>query len=134
MSVNISNCSFIVNNYNNSNANNPNNNNNSSEMTDNTTNSSNNLNSNKNNNNNYKISVEENRIHIKTKGQRFDWMRFPHLVKLIHEAVLLKGFSFRKAADYCNYNYYEIFNDQAISFATIQGWYTKNPALGVKNT
>ena len=81
-----------------------------------------------NTDNGYAVSVEDDEIHIKSKGKRFDWLKFPHLVKLIHQSVIKYEYSFRKAADFCNFNYSELFTDNPISHSTIQGWYIKNSA------
>jgi len=75
------------------------------------------------------ISFNNNEITIRAAGRRFDWLRFPHLLKLIHETVIKHKFSFRKAADYCNFNYISLFLDNPICPSTIQGWYEPNPAL-----
>jgi hypothetical protein len=77
--------------------------------------------------NSVKVSVDNNQITIKPAGKRFDWLRFPHLIKIIHETVHKFDFSFRKAADYCNYTHSNVFLDNPIAFSTIQGWYEENP-------
>lgn len=76
-----------------------------------------------------RISIENNEIHINSAGTKFNWLQFPHLVKLIHNSVVKHDFNYRKAAEFCNFQYSVLFLDTAIPPSTIQGWYIDNPEL-----
>jgi hypothetical protein len=100
-----------------------------------------------NNNNNNKVETDEikrnspnsmqitmdSQISIKPARNKMDWLRFPHLVKIIHKYTQKFEFNYRKAAEYCNFHFSDLFLDYPISFATIQTWYIENPELKTSN-
>jgi hypothetical protein len=60
-----------------------------------------------------------------TPADKFDWTAVPSIFTLIHTEVVNSNYSFRKAAEKINAQYFPLVLPKEITHSTIQNWYQK---------